>query len=112
MDKPLHGKEKTVWGDADYIGIEKRGEHKQRKVQWEIAMRPGKRARLPENSALAEIEFCKASVRAKVEHSFFYIKRIFAYSKVRYRGLAKNTNRLHILAAFSNLLMARKYLLT
>lgn len=58
VDKLLHGKEKTVWGDASYIGIEKRGEHKQRKVQWEIAMRPGKRARLPENSALEEIEFC------------------------------------------------------
>jgi len=111
-DKLLHGQEKTVWGDAGYIGIEKRAEHKNRKAQWQIAMRPGKRAQLPENSALAKIEFCKSSVRAKVEHSFFYIKRMFGYSKVRYRGLEKNTNRLHVLASFSNLMMARKYLPT
>jgi hypothetical protein len=30
---------------------------------------------------------------------------------VRYRGLAKNTNRLHLVAAFTNLLIGEKYLL-
>ena len=35
----------------------------------------------------------KASVRAKVEHPFLYVKRHFGYGKVRYRGLAKNTQR-------------------
>ncbi|WP_407070004.1 transposase, partial [Marinobacter sp.] len=48
----------------------------------------------------------------KVEHPFRYIKQVFGYSKVRYRGLAKNSNRLHLLAAFSNLLMGEKYLLS
>ncbi len=109
-DKLLHGKEKRVWGDAGYLGIEKRKEHQQRKVTWQIAMRPGKRAHLPEASPLSQAERIKASVRAKVEHPFFYIKRIFGYDKVRYRGLDKNTSRLHILAAFSNLLMARRYM--
>jgi hypothetical protein len=46
-----------------------------------------------------------------VEHPFRYIKQVFGYSKVPYRGLAKNSNRLHLLAAFSNLLMGEKYLL-
>jgi len=32
-------------------------------------------------------------------------------SAVRYRGLSKNTNRLHLLAAFTNLLIGEKYLL-
>ena len=50
-------------------------------------------------------------MRAKVEHPFRYIKRVFGYDKVRYRGLAKNTERLHLLAAFSNLMIGRKYLL-
>ena len=45
-----------------------------------------------------------------MEHPFRYIKQVFGYSKVRYRGLAKNTNRLYLLAAFSNLLMGEKYL--
>ena len=50
-------------------------------------------------------------MRAKVEHPFKYIKVIFGYSKVRYRGLAKNENRLHLLAGFTNLLIGRKYML-
>lgn len=106
----LHGKEKDVWGDAGYLGIENREEHKNRKVEWHIAMRPGKRATFPKRSLENMIERMKASVRAKVEHPFLIIKRIFGYSKVRYRGLAKNTGRLHVLAALSNLLIAEKYL--
>ena len=109
-DKLLHGKEKSVWGDAGYLGIEKRKEHERRGTRWQIALRPGKRAQLPEASPLAKAERIKASVRAKVEHSFFYIKRVFGYDKVRYRGLAKNACRLQVLAAFTNLLMARKHL--
>ena len=42
----------------------------------------------------------KASVRAKVEHPFLYIKRHFGYAKVRYRGLSKNTQRLMTLLGF------------
>lgn len=52
-----------------------------------------------------------ASIRAKVEHPFRYIRQIFGYSKVRYPGLAKNTNRLHMLTAFTNLMIGEKYLL-
>jgi IS5 family transposase len=109
-DKLLHGEEVCVWGDAGYLGIENREEHLNRKVDWNIAMRPGKRAALPKRSLENRIERIKASVRAKVEHQFLIIKRIFGYRKVRYRGLAKNTGRLHVLAALSNLLIAGKYL--
>ncbi len=41
------------------------------------------------------------SIRTKVEHLFFYIKQMFGYSKVRYRGLEKNTNRLYALAGLT-----------
>ncbi|WP_051208304.1 transposase [Saccharospirillum impatiens] len=53
----------------------------------------------------------KASVRAKVERPFRYIKQVFGYRKVRYCGLVKDNSRLHLLAAFSNQLMSEKYLL-
>jgi len=46
-----------------------------------------------------------------VEHPFRHIKQIFGYSKVRYRGLSKNANWLHLLAAFTNLMIGEKYLL-
>jgi IS5 family transposase len=111
-DKLLHGEEEAVWGDAGYQGIEKRAEHKERKVDWFIAMRPGNGAALPKHSVWHKLEKVKASMRAKVEHPFHRIKRMFGYAKVRYRGLAKNTNRLYMLAGFTNLLRAEPYLLT
>ncbi|XZZ29182.1 hypothetical protein ACJJIZ_03210 [Microbulbifer sp. TRSA007] len=40
------------------------------------------------------------------------MKRVFGYDKVRYRGLLKNTERLCLLAGFTNLLIGRKYLAT
>ena len=52
----------------------------------------------------------KASVRAKVEHPFLYVKRHFGYVKVRYRGLYKNTQRLAVLFGLANLLKAEGYL--
>ncbi len=57
----------------------------------------------------AGIKKRKASVRAKVEHPFLYVKRRFGYGKVRYRGLAKNTQRIALLLGFSNLLIAGRY---
>jgi IS5 family transposase len=61
---------------------------------------------------LAErLEKAKASVRAKVEHPFRVVKQQFGYAKVRYRGLAKNTARLTMLFALSNLWMARRHVL-
>lgn len=110
-DKLLHGKEKRVFADAGYRGIAKREEHKHRDVDWYVALRPGARRKLQAGNPKEKIEKIKASIRAKVEHPFRYIKRVFGYDKARYRGLAKNTERLHILSAFNNLLRSEKYLL-
>lgn len=106
----LHGKEKAVWGDAGYCGVEKRPDVKSKKVEWLISQRPGIRKTLKGKAAQAEK--IKAQIRAKVEHVFLKIKQQFGYAKVRYRGLAKNANRLHVLAAFTNLITCKKYLLT
>ena len=46
------------------------------------------------------------AVRAKVEHPFLGLKRLFGYGKVRYRGLAKNMGRLALLFGLGNLLTA------
>ena len=108
-DQLLHGEEQRVWGDAGYTGIHKRDAFKDRDVDWRIALRPGTRSNLADQ--LQEmLEGIKASVRAKVEPPFRTIKQQFGYTKVRYRGLAKNTNRLYVLSAFTNLLRAEKYL--
>jgi len=104
----LHGKEKRVSGDAGYLGMEKRKEHERRKVDWLINQRPGKRKAMSKYEL--EIETIKSSLRAQVEHSFARIKQQFGYSKVRYRGLNKNTNRFYLLAAFCNLLRVKTLL--
>jgi IS5 family transposase len=106
----LHGVERRVWGDAGYQGIAQREEHRTRRVAWWIAMRPSQRRALGRRSAKARLERFKAQVRAKVEHPFRYLKHVFGYGKVRYRGLAKNTNRLLVLSGFTNLLIARRYM--
>ena len=102
----LHGGEKQVWCDAGYQGVHKREENLGCEVEWQVAMRPGKRRKLDPESAEASAEKHKASVRAKVEHPFLKVKRIFGYAKVRYRGLAKNTERLALLFGLGNLLTA------
>ncbi len=48
-------------------------------------------------------------MRAKLEHPFLYVKRRFGYAKVRYRGLAKNRERLSLLFGLANLLIAERY---
>jgi IS5 family transposase len=53
----------------------------------------------------------RSRVRARVEHAIGVIKRVFAFTKVRYRGIAKNANRLFVACALANLYMARRRLL-
>ena len=105
----LHGGEETVWGDAGYQGVGGREENKDRDVDWETAMKPGRRRQLDGSGPEEAAEKRKASVRAKVEHPFLYVKRHFGYAKVRYRGRAKNTQRIALLLGFTNLLVAGRY---
>ena len=112
--KLLHGKEKTVYADAGYTGADKREELKDRKIYWNIAERRSRIKALPEGELKDVSEFIEhlvAKVRARVEHPFRVIKRQFGYTKVRYRGLAKNGAQVATLFALSNLWMARKRLL-
>lgn len=114
VDHLLHGHETDVFADAGYVGVHKRKEHENRSVNWWVAMRPGKRKVLTdsEDDGWAEtVEKVKAKIRAKVEHPFRVIKQQFGFSKVRYKGLAKNTSQLYMLFALSNIWQARKALL-
>ena len=56
------------------------------------------------------IQQMMASIRSKVEHLFPRIKVQFGYAKVRYRGIAKNANRLYLLSGFANLMRVRMQL--
>ena len=111
----LHGQEETVCGDSGYTGLDKR-EDMQGKgdLGYLIAAKPSvlKQIKRKSGQKLArELEHAKASLRAKVEHPFRVIKRQFGYTKVRYRGLVKNTAQVLTLFALSNLWMVRRPLL-
>ncbi len=105
----LHGQETRVWGDAAYSG--------QRDVIQQHAPEAKSfiQAKAHRHRPLSETERgrnrTKSKVRAKVEHVFLVIKRIFEWSKVRYRGLAKNTNWLWGTCGLANLYVARRRLL-
>ena len=110
----LHGEETVVYADAGYQGIEKRPEMQGRGIGFRVAMRPGKRRALPdtpEGRIDGLTETAKAHVRAKVEHPFRVIKQQFGFQKTRLRGMFKNGCKVKMLAALSNLFMARHDLL-
>jgi IS5 family transposase len=50
-------------------------------------------------------------IRARVEHVFAVLKRLWGFGKVRYRGLAKNTTRAFTALALANLYMSRARLM-
>jgi IS5 family transposase len=110
----LHGKESDVFADAGYTGADKRAEHADRAVSWNIAIKRSIIKALPERlRQLAEpVERALAQLRAVVEHPFHIVKNRFRHKRLRYRGLNKNTAQLHTLFALANLVIVKKTLLT
>ena len=110
----LHGDEDVVYSDAGYLGIAKRPEMAGTAAEFRVAMRPGKRRALPntpDGRLLNLIETAKAHIRSKVEHPFRVIKQQFGFQKTRLRGLAKNSCKINVLAALTNLFLARRRLI-
>ncbi len=53
----------------------------------------------------------KSEIRARVEHVFAVIKRPWDFTKVRYRGLAKNANRAFVALPLANVDLCRTRLM-
>ena len=109
LEDLLHGEETRVWGDSAYAGQgEVLREHAPKAK--DFTNKKSSRNR-PLTNAQRGQNRTKSKVRAKVEHPFLVIKRIFGFSKVRYRGLSKNANRLFVACGLANLFVARRRLL-
>lgn len=108
------GDHECIYLPCGYIGIEKRDEIKNnehfRKIDFRISRRPKSLPQVSDHAIDWEryIENRKSAVRCKVEHAFKIIKDTFGFRKVRYRGLAKNFNKLNVLFACANLLMVKR----
>ena len=104
----LHGEEKKVWGDGGYQG--------QGDVIREVALEAQdmtcRRTKYKDgvDAEARRKNRTKSRVRAKVEWPFPILKRIFGFTKVRYRGLKKNHAWLCAAFALVNLYMHRKRL--
>jgi IS5 family transposase len=109
LPKLLHGQETRVWGDSAYSGQRDVIRQHAPKAKSFIQAKGHRHRLLSEEERTRNRT--KSKVRAKVEHAFLVIKRIFGWTKVRYRGLAKNTHWLQISCGLANLYVARRRLL-
>jgi IS5 family transposase len=105
----LHGEERKVWGDGGYQG-QTEAIHQAAPQAQDMTC---KRTRFKHyvDELQKKKNRSKSKVRAKVEHAFRILKRIFGFDKVRYRGIAKNHHRLCACFALVNLYLHRKRLL-
>jgi len=62
----LHGEENAVYADAGYTGVEKREEHENREVIWQIAARRSTYSKLNKRSLLSKPS--PRSSTAKLRH--------------------------------------------
>ena len=104
----LHGDERKVWGDGGYQGqgeaIRAAAPHAQ-----DMTSRRTRYKQMVDELQRRKNR-TKARVRAKVEHPFRILKRVFGFVKVRFRGLKKNHDYLCAAFALVNLYMHRKRL--
>jgi len=101
LDQLLTGEENRLYGDSAYNG--------QKDALKAIAPKArdftNKRAyrNRPLSEQDKETNRRKSSVRAKVEHPFLGLKRLWGFAKARYRGMAKNANRAFAMLALLNI---------
>ena len=111
----LTGEEAAVYGDSGYLGAEKREDAIKRnqqgkRIRYKINRRPSqiRKKSVRSQAQIKRREHEKSSVRAKVEHVFSVVKRLFRFRKTRYRGLMKQREKLNMMFALANLYLADK----
>ncbi len=108
MSKLLHGQEREVFGDQAYWNESHRRSAQEAGIRYRVNRRASRR---PLTEHQRTINRLRSRARARCEHVFHVVKRLWGFSKVRYRGLAKNTARLFTAFALANLYLLRRRLL-
>ena len=108
LEDLLHGEERRVYGDSAYASQKEliREHAPQAKDFTNQRIRKGGEVDESERSRNRN----KSRIRARVEHVFAVVKRLWGFSKVRYRGLEKNANRSFVMLGLANLYLARRKL--
>jgi transposase, IS5 family len=105
MPELMHGEERAWYGDRAYWSEVDRQFAKTQGIRYRIQRRTT--AGKPLTAHQREINRKRSQIRARGEHPFHVVKRLWGHAKVRYRGLAKNTAQLFSLFALSNLYLLR-----
>lgn len=101
----LHGEERELFGDRAYWKEEDRQLCEASGIQYRVNRRSAPGRPLPER--WRQINRARSTVRARGEHAFHVVKTLWKFTKVRYRGLAKNTARVFAIFALANLYLMR-----
>jgi IS5 family transposase len=109
MPHLLHGQEREVFGDRGYWRQADREAFRQRGVRYRVNRRGHSTA--PLNERWRTINRIRSRTRARVEHPFLVVKRLWGFTKVRYRGIAKNAAEAFAAFALANLYLVRHRLL-
>jgi len=105
----LHGEERTIFGDQAYWKEADRQEFEASGVRYRVNRRPP--GRQPLSERWRRINRARSRIRARGEHPFHIVKRLWGFAKVRYRGLAKNLARAQTMFALANLYSVRHQLM-
>lgn len=101
----LHGNEQRVYGDSAYASQKALIGSKAPRARDFTNQRVRKRGEVDEAERAKNRN--KSRVRARVEHVFAVVKRLWGFAKVRYRGLAKNATRSFVALGLANIYLAR-----
>lgn len=108
MSELLHGEEREIFGDQAYWKEADRQQFRADGVRYRINRRGNFHRPLTEHQK--KMNRSRSRTRARGEHAFRIVKRLWGFAKVRYRGLAKNTARAFATFALANLYLIRKYI--
>ena len=106
----LREDDRAVFGDKGYVNNELKRHARKAGVFWGVSLKGSKTRPLSE--ANKRFNHKMSSIRARVEHLFRVIKRQFGYTKVRYKGIAKNAAQVFSLIGLTNLYLARRALMS
>lgn len=108
------GDEELIYADSANSGLAKRPQMAGKAAEYRIAIRSGNRRILPDASdgRLRDPgETAMAHIRAKSEHPFPVVKQQYGVQKTQPRGMLKNNCKVNVLAALTNLFLARRHYL-
>jgi IS5 family transposase len=108
MSALLHGQERTIFGDQAYWKEADRQQFRDAGVRYRVNRRGT--AHRPLTDHQKKINQSRSRTRARGEHAFRIVKHLWGFTKVCYRGIAKNAARALASFALANLYLMRRWI--